>query len=422
MIPLAQSSQSTQTYPLFQTLMRRWSIFWTAMLYGMLLICIGRTLSERQLPLAELIFLFVLCIPFLLGYHYFFLPNLLVWPKPLRAMLVYFCTQFLLVSILMHFNRDFGLLCYLLLFQVAGGLPMALWPFPMLAASSYIALILGADHMLASGQWLELMGTLLYLLIWPAIAFFIYNMIQQRYRMQHLIDELHQVQSALLQQAQQAEELATLRERSRLAREMHDSIGHALVLLNIKLEAAQRLYALNEQRGARELEASRELIRTTMRDLRYSLANLRMPAELDQGLIPALRALMESSARQSGIAISYTMPESLPHVPAHVGVALWRVAREALMNVERHAAARQLSITLEQQERSLVMQICDDGRGICATDMAQAGHFGIVGMHEVAQQAGGFVDIRPGVHGGTCVTCTISVGSYDSASNTRADR
>lgn len=406
----------------FQKLIQRWSLFWTLILYGTLLLCLAGTLSRQRLVLFELLILFFSCVLFLLVYHRLFLPQLFLWPKSLRSGLLYFCIQFTFLSILMCVDREFGLLGYSLMFHVAASFQMRFWPIPMTAANAFIAIMMGADHMLLSEQWLDLAGILLYLLIWPAVAVFIYIMIDQRFRTQDLINELNQAQAALVQHTRQAEELATLRERERLARDMHDSIGHALVLMNVKLEAAQRLYALDAQRGAHELEATRTLIRTTMRDLRQSLANLRAPAELEQGLLPALKLLVENSARQSSIDICCCLPEHIPELSVVANIALWKVAREALNNVERHAAAQHVTLSLEQQGGALILRICDDGKGICNQDMSRSGHFGLVGMHELAQQAGGFVDIRGGGQGGTCVTYTMNVGCHDTTSNTRSDR
>ena len=104
-----------------------------------------------------------------------------------------------------------------------------------------------------------------------------------------------------------------LRERTRLAREMHDTVGHALVLISIKLEAARRLRERDPERCDRELEATGEIARATMNDLRASIANLRSPA-LERE--PACRALSryarEMAQRASSAIIEMGALELVP--------------------------------------------------------------------------------------------------------------
>src|SRR6185369_4521562 len=109
---------------------------------------------------------------------------------------------------------------------------------------------MGLYDAIASSQWSELVSFVFYLAIWVGIGAFVSVLFHERAERERLIAELHKAKDDLEQYAIQAEELAALRERARLAREMHDSLGHALVMVNVKLEAAQRLYAVDTGRGA----------------------------------------------------------------------------------------------------------------------------------------------------------------------------
>ena len=97
-------------------------------------------------------------------------------------------------------------------------------------------------------------------------------------------------------------EVAVLRERNRMAREMHDVLGHALVLVAVKIEAAQRLQAVDPVRATAELDATKELVRQSMTDLRVSLADLRSPAleADDQPLTQALGDGRSGRRRRAG--------------------------------------------------------------------------------------------------------------------------
>lgn len=104
-----------------------------------------------------------------------------------------------------------------------------------------------------------------------------------------------------------AAELAALRERNRLARAMHDGLGHALVLVNVKLEAAERLYARDPAHGAAELEATRALVRATMADLSRSLTELReAPASSD--LVAGLHTLAAEVTARGQLTVTADLP------------------------------------------------------------------------------------------------------------------
>jgi len=89
--------------------------------------------------------------------------------------------------------------------------------------------------------------------------------------------------------------------------------------------------------------------------------------------------------------------------------AIWRVAREALTNVERHAAATCASLSLERANGSLVLRVTDDGSGVTSTDLARPGHYGITGMRERIEALGGTLWIMARGGGGTIVEAQVSI-------------
>ncbi|MEO7911071.1 MAG: sensor histidine kinase, partial [Roseiflexaceae bacterium] len=206
---------------------------------------------------------------------------------------------------------------------------------------------------------------------------------------------------------------AALRERARLAREMHDSLGHALVVVNVKLEAAQRLYAVEAGRGAAELEATRALVRATMTELRRSLADLRAPLPDHHDLPAALARLAAEVRTRTSLEVTYSATPDLQtasiQLKPEATESLWRVAREALANVERHAAAGCAALTLERQHGALILRVTDDGSGVAPADLARPGHYGIIGMRERVEALGGTLRIATRPEGGTLVEAVVPV-------------
>src|SRR5206468_847001 len=143
-------------------------------------------------------------------------------------------------------------------------------------------------------------------------------------------------------------EVAALRERDRLAREMHDVLGHALVLVAVKIEAAQRLQSVDPERAAAELDATKELVRQSMSDLRSSLANLRNPAfeADDKPLSDALQDWAQRTAKEGGFQIDCRFEQGTKTLPAPIQDALWRVGREAILNVVKHARASHVELNV----------------------------------------------------------------------------
>ena len=111
--------------------------------------------------------------------------------------------------------------------------------------------------------------------------------------------------------AEREAELAVFSERSRLAREMHDTIGHALVLSAVKLEAAQRLRAVNPERADHEIEATKEIVRSTMSEMRASLANLRSPITTQQSIAEMLARRAREGSERAGFHVTYHLQDDL---------------------------------------------------------------------------------------------------------------
>src|SRR5262249_1393308 len=245
--------------------------------------------------------------------------NLIAWgwlyrdrPLPAWRGPAYFSLQMLLLSLLLWwYGASFAWIALALIYPVIGGLPRRQLPLPL--AVLLLAFVLGS---LLGGEAGATPATLLNIFVQVivnlGIAIFLRLMSAQRDRLRDALAELRQAHAQLAASAAQQEELAVLRERSRLARAMHDNLGHALVVMNVKLGAAPLLYARDPLRGDAELESTRELIRTTMAELRRALADLRAPASEGDDLPGALRRLGRELEARSGIAVTCDIDPSLP--------------------------------------------------------------------------------------------------------------
>ena len=151
-----------------------------------------------------------------------------------------------------------------------------------------------------------------------------------------------------------------------------------------------------------------------MAELRRSLADLRAPLTDHHDLPAALERLAGELRARTHLDLSYSAPAALraegAALPPAVTESLWRVAREALSNVERHAAAGSAELTLERQNGAIILRVADDGSGIAPADLARAGHYGITGMRERVEALGGTLRVGPRPGGGTLVEARVPVG------------
>ncbi len=228
-------------------------------------------------------------------------------------------------------------------------------------------------------QWLA--GIALYL--------FIYNIIRTSGERAKLIVQLEAAQKELELARQRDTELAALQERERLARDLHDSLGHALVALSVQLEAIQRLYKVDPEKASAQVDELKNLTRASMDDLRRSLAGLRAPGLGERHLREALQALSVNMGQRAHLEIKCHVAEQADQLSPAQAETLWRVAQEALANIERHAAARTVQLQLDIESSAALLSIQDDGLGLLPDAEKQPGHYGLRGMRERVEGLGG---------------------------------
>ena len=200
----------------------------------------------------------------------------------------------------------------------------------------------------------------------------------------------------LREYAAQAEELATIQERNRLAREIHDGLGHSLTVINMQIQGALAVLTQDRARAEQILARAQECARAALADVRHSVSALRTAPSERRPLPEALATLVEESDA-AGLRTSLVVAGTPRPLSPQTELALYRAAQEGLTNVRRHARATRADVALDYRDAATVgLEVRDDGVGAASTD----GGFGLLGLRERVQLLGGAfaVQTTPG-HG-----------------------
>jgi signal transduction histidine kinase len=199
--------------------------------------------------------------------------------------------------------------------------------------------------------------------------------------------------------SKEVEALAAELERSRIAREIHDSLGHTLTTLNVQLDLGKRFATEDPERSQQALVLAKELATQSLNDVRLAVQSIRN-ANFD--LKQAVGTLVED-VRQSQ-ALTIEMPVELPELPPAVGFQLFRVIQECLTNVLKHANASLVTIEVKKKDNTVELQFADNGRGV--TGESPDG-YGIKGMKERVESMRGSLSIDTEVDKGTRIQVSI---------------
>jgi signal transduction histidine kinase len=193
------------------------------------------------------------------------------------------------------------------------------------------------------------------------------------------------------------EQLATIQERNRLAREVHDSLGHYLTVVHLQLQIAARSLGSDVDAASAAVLRAKQLTHEGLEDVRRSVAALRAPTAEDRPLPDAIATLV-ARLDATGTAATFALrgdPRALPPV---VALTLFRTAQETLTNAEKHAAAAHVAVELAYHADTVELVVRDDGRGDAGDPAGRPRGFGLLGVRERVALVGGSVDVatRPG--------------------------
>ena len=216
--------------------------------------------------------------------------------------------------------------------------------------------------------------------------------------------ELAEANQRLALYAATLDQLATQRERSRIARELHDILAHSLSGLAVHLEGIDSLWDVNPQKARSMLGQARAATESGLAETRRALQALRASPLEDLGLALAIADAAQSAAQRAGFQVELHLPEKLQPLPPAIEQDVYRVAQEAIENAARHAKATTVSVTLSQTQGRLTLTVRDDG---CGFDLGTpAAGYGLRGMRERAEMLGGVLNVTSAVGQGTSVELT----------------
>jgi signal transduction histidine kinase len=199
-------------------------------------------------------------------------------------------------------------------------------------------------------------------------------------------------------------------ERKALARELHDQMIQDLLSINYRLEESEDDEIPEAHRA--ELAAIRNGIRQTVADLRQLCRDLRPPTIDNHGLSAAIRSLAQEWAERAGITLQLNIDPDLGRLPEPIELSVFRIVQEGINNIGKHAAAKQVTLTLRRTPTdSLLVRIMDDGQGTTSppdlVNLSEHKHFGLVGISERAALLGGSMHIESPPDGGLVLQVEI---------------
>jgi two-component system nitrate/nitrite sensor histidine kinase NarX len=205
---------------------------------------------------------------------------------------------------------------------------------------------------------------------------------------------------------EQSQELAVVRERQRLARELHDAVTQTLFSASLIAEVLPALWERDQQKARDYLDQLRHLSRGALAEMRTLLMELRPTALIEANLGDLLRQLTDAMAGKARLSVNVTVEEPR-RLPPDVHVALYRIAQEALNNVVKHSHANHVTVNLyrmpaEDHDR-IILSVRDDGQGFDPSAVA-ADHLGLGIMQERAQTIGADLTVDTTSGQGTQIT------------------
>jgi signal transduction histidine kinase len=202
-------------------------------------------------------------------------------------------------------------------------------------------------------------------------------------------------------------------ERKIISRDLHDVIAQSLMSINVHLATLKKQAGLNTRDFNRTITSTQRLLAKTAHTVHQFACGLRPPVLDDIGLIAALHAFMIDFSTRSGVRAELTATRKVEKLADNLRTVLFRVAQEALTNVERHAAAGHVKVGIREINHNIIMTITDDGKSFDVQRLLHSRgneHLGLLGMRERVEMVGGSFEIASSSGHGTTITVSIPLG------------
>jgi signal transduction histidine kinase len=207
--------------------------------------------------------------------------------------------------------------------------------------------------------------------------------------------------------ALRAQENGSLQERNRIAREIHDSLGHSLTALNLHLEMAVKLSQVQPEKSREVLLEAKRLGSIALKDVRQSVSTLRSDPMHDRDLATAIHELADEF-KLSNYVEPICQIDLPAHLPPSVTISIYRIVQEALTNISKYAHATAVTIDIHTTSHSIDLQITDNGRGFIPTNNSTG--FGLQGMRERVLSLQGEFELMSAPDRGCQIVASIPFG------------
>jgi signal transduction histidine kinase len=253
-----------------------------------------------------------------------------------------------------------------------------------------------------------------------AFSFVVRQQYTERRRAEALVQKVEEAQQQLRRYASEVEELTITRERNSMAREIHDTLGHYLTILAVKLETATKLEERGDSRLHSELVEARRVASECLVEVRRSVVALRpspvSTLQLHDGLF---RLIAEFEAIAPEIQVTLDVEGPTETLCAEFRLALYRSSQESLTNIRKHAHATKVLLRLRVEASRVELLVRDNGVG--ASLVAHEPGFGLLGMRERVALLGGVVQAGPDPEQGWRVEVSLPISQTAAESPAESD-
>jgi signal transduction histidine kinase len=226
-------------------------------------------------------------------------------------------------------------------------------------------------------------------------------------RSEALLADLQEAHEHLRAYAAQAEQVAVVEERQRLARDLHDSVIQALYGMVLSAESAARKLAEGQfELVGERLKDIRRTAQTALREMRILIFELRPPELSREGLVAALRTRLDAVEARAGMKTSLLV-EGDGTLSAELEAGLYQVVQEALNNMLKHSGAQNVAVSLRVDPSKVELEVSDDGVGFNPSTVEAMGGLGLRGLRERAERMGGRLSLQTQPNRGTRITLEV---------------
>ena len=331
---------------------------------------------------------------------------LLPWsPRVPRYRLFGVPAAFVVASIIVVHLTGFGLAAGLFSISVANAVFLFGFWRGLACAVALLPLIF-VDHLWSEPE-LGIIGALGRTAHWIPTFGFVIGMcamaveaVRRRERAENLFAELETAHAELKRYAEQARELAISEERNRVAREIHDSLGHYLTVVNVQLEAAGKLLDRDPEKAREAVARAKTSASETLTEVRRSVRALK-PLAVEKRTGPGALAALAREFGGTGVAVSFEVVGQEHALSSEVELLLYRTLQEGLTNALKYSGGSRVEAKLAFEPSGVRLTVADNGRGSSGNVQKHSGTgFGIVGLGERASALGGRISAADADGGG----------------------